>query len=89
MSTLDTTVKDTQTKTIDPVCGMEVEAERTKLVSVREGHSYWFCAEGCQKAFEANPQKYLKKSSNKSKGLWRRYLNRLNRTTKGNPPKCH
>jgi len=35
MTTLETTVKDSPTRTIDPVCGMDVEPGRTKLVSVQ------------------------------------------------------
>ncbi|NIM96516.1 MAG: YHS domain-containing protein, partial [candidate division Zixibacteria bacterium] len=29
---------------IDPVCGMKVVPGKTKLVSLYQGHSYWFCA---------------------------------------------
>jgi YHS domain-containing protein len=62
-------------KIIDPVCGMEVEPGRTKLVSVYNGHSFWFCAEGCRRAFEADPEKVLKPT--KKKGWLGRYLERM------------
>jgi YHS domain-containing protein len=77
MATLDNTAKDLTTKTIDPVCGMEVEPGQTKLVSVYKGRSYWFCAEGCRRAFEADPEKYLKPKHPKKKGWFGRYLDRL------------
>ena len=77
MATLDNTAKDLTTKTIDPVCHMEVEPGQTKLVSVYKGHSYWFCAEGCRRAFEANPEKYLNPKQPKKKGWFGRYLDRM------------
>lgn len=93
MATLDTTVKDTLTKTIDPVCGMEVESGRTKLVSVYKGHSYWFCADGCRRAFEADPEKYLKPKPAKKKGWFGRYLDRMAKTNEKEfgcaGPRCH
>jgi YHS domain-containing protein len=47
MANLANTVKDSPAKAIDPVCGMDVQPGGTKLVSVHEGRSYWFCAEAC------------------------------------------
>lgn len=43
----------------DPVCGMEVPRDSAAAKADFEGKTYYFCAEGCRKAFEANPQKYL------------------------------
>ena len=77
MTSLETPVTDTPTKTIDPVCGMDVEPGRTKLVSVYKGHSYWFCAEGCRRAFEADPDKYLKPKPVKKKGWFGNWLERM------------
>ncbi|MBW1999654.1 MAG: YHS domain-containing protein [Deltaproteobacteria bacterium] len=74
---------------IDPVCGMIVAPGTTRLVSNYQGHSYWFCSEACRGAFEANPNKYLNSKTPKRKGLWGRYLERLNRATSGKPLKCH
>lgn len=74
---------------IDPVCGMTVAPGTTRLVSNYQGHSYWFCSEGCRGSFETNPTKYLKTKSPKRKGIWGRYLERLNRATNGKPLKCH
>jgi YHS domain-containing protein len=67
----------TNEKIIDPVCGMEVEPGRTRLVAVYQGHSYWFCAGACREAFEVNPRKYLKPKHLKRKGWFGRYLERL------------
>ena len=44
---------------IDPVCQMEVEIATARWVSEHDGQKYYFCAPGCQKAFEANPAGFL------------------------------
>ena len=46
---------------VDPVCGMTVDPARAAGVSERDGETYYFCAPGCKRAFEANPQQYLKR----------------------------
>ncbi len=93
MTTLRTTTKDSQVKATDPVCGMIVEPGRTKLVSVHEGHSYWFCAEACRRAFEADPKKYLEPRPVKKKGWLGRYIQRMAKTNEeefgGGGPRCH
>jgi P-type Cu+ transporter len=43
----------------DPVCGMEVDPQTAKQVTVHEGKAFYFCAPGCRKAFEADPQRYV------------------------------
>jgi YHS domain-containing protein len=68
MTTFETMAKDSPEKVVDPVCGMDVEPGSTKLVSVHNKHSYWFCAEACRKAFETDPEKYLKPEPAKKKG---------------------
>ncbi|MCW4041836.1 MAG: YHS domain-containing protein [Candidatus Bathyarchaeota archaeon] len=45
----------------DPVCNMEVDKTTAKWTTIHEGTTYYFCAPGCKKAFEANPNKYLKR----------------------------
>jgi YHS domain-containing protein len=72
----------TNKEIIDPVCGMEVEPGRTRLVAVYQGHSYWFCTIACREAFEKNPQKYLEPKHPKRKRWWGRYLDRLSKTNK-------
>ncbi len=46
---------------IDPVCKMEVEERRAAATSVYKGKKYYFCAAGCKKAFDKDPEKYLAK----------------------------
>ena len=43
----------------DPVCGMTVLVDDAKYHTVHDGADYWFCAPGCKRAFEADPQTFL------------------------------
>ncbi len=78
---------------IDPVCGMKVDPSKTDLVATYQGYSYYFCAEGCRKAFKANTKKYLERKPAKPKGWWGRYLERLAKANKEllgeSRPQCH
>ena len=47
---------------IDPVCKMEVREAKAAATSEYKGMKYYFCAVGCKKAFDQNPEKYLAKS---------------------------
>jgi YHS domain-containing protein/magnesium-transporting ATPase (P-type) len=47
------------TMAIDPVCKMEVEESKAAATSVYKGKKYYFCAPGCKRAFDQNPEKYL------------------------------
>lgn len=44
---------------IDPVCGISVDPSRAAARTVHDDTTYYFCAAGCQKAFEATPDRYL------------------------------
>ena len=77
MATTEKKFKETNVKTIDPVCGMTVDPEVTELISIYRGYKYYFCAEGCRKAFEADPEKYLHPKPKKKKGWFGRYLDRM------------
>jgi YHS domain-containing protein len=44
---------------IDPICKMTVDEKTAKLKSEYKGKTYYFCAPGCKKAFDADPAKYL------------------------------
>ena len=44
-------MSETKTFTKDPTCGMDVD-EATALHSDRDGKTYYFCSEKCQKEFE-------------------------------------
>jgi YHS domain-containing protein len=43
----------------DPVCDMEVDEETAIYKSEYKGTTYYFCAPGCKKAFDNNPEKYI------------------------------
>jgi len=45
---------------IDPVCKMTVDEKTAAAVSEYKGQKYYFCAVGCKKAFDQDPEKYLK-----------------------------
>lgn len=45
---------------IDPVCGMTVEEAPNALTMEYKGTKYYFCGPGCRRAFEKDPEKYLK-----------------------------
>ena len=42
----------------DLVCGMDVDEKKAAAKSEYKGKTYYFCALGCKKAFDANPEKY-------------------------------
>lgn len=42
----------------DPVCKMDVDEKTAKIKSEYKGKTYYFCAPGCKKEFDANPEKY-------------------------------
>ena len=43
----------------DPVCGMQVDPERTAHRSDHQGKTYYFCCAGCKAKFDSNPAQYL------------------------------
>jgi YHS domain-containing protein len=73
----------------DPVCGMEVVPNIADISAEIDGETYYFCAENCRKSFVENPQKFLCPEPAKKKGLWGRYLARLEKTSGGKSIKCH
>lgn len=46
---------------IDPVCGMDVTPETAADKSEYKGVTYYFCAPGCKRSFDKDPEKYLYK----------------------------
>ena len=82
-------LQESKQTNVDPVCGMRVDPENAAATTNFDGNTYFFCAEGCRKAFEEHPQKYLESLDQpKRKGFWKRYLDRLNKATGGKPPEC-
>ncbi len=47
----------------DLVCDMDVDEKTAKWKTAYQGKTYYFCAPGCKKQFEVNPQKYIGDSS--------------------------
>lgn len=45
---------------IDPVCGMTVEEAQAAATAEYAGRTYYFCAPGCKRAFEADPERILR-----------------------------
>ncbi len=44
---------------IDPVCGMTVTMSDARFITDDEGEIAYFCAPGCQRAFEADPSQFV------------------------------
>ncbi|MDH7510997.1 MAG: YHS domain-containing protein [Methanolinea sp.] len=43
---------------IDPVCKMTVDEKTARFRTEYRGKTYYFCAPGCKKKFDADPEKY-------------------------------
>ena len=54
--------------TKDPVCGMEVDEKNAAAKTQHMGKTYYFCAPGCKKAFDANPAKYTRGEEHNTAG---------------------
>ena len=44
---------------VDPVCGMEVEAETAAGTAEYRGTTYYFCNPVCVERFNSDPEQYL------------------------------
>jgi len=44
----------------DVVCGMDIDPKQAAGQSDYQGKTYYFCAPGCKRKFDANPQQYVK-----------------------------
>lgn len=53
---------------IDPVCGMEVDEATAEWKTEYQGQMYYFCAPGCKRSFEKEPEKYLSGQGGHSMG---------------------
>ena len=49
---------------IDPICKMEVQETKAAATSQYKGRKYYFCAVGCKRAFDKDPEKDLAKGKN-------------------------
>ena len=43
----------------DLVCGMDVDEKTAPARSEYKGKTYYFCAPGCKREFDKNPEKYV------------------------------
>ena len=50
----------TAEKVKDPVCGMMIDPATAAAKRTYGGKDFYFCAQGCARAFDADPQKYAK-----------------------------
>lgn len=50
---------------IDPVCKMEVDEQTAEHKSAYKGKIYYFCAQGCKKTFDEDPEKYATEKDEK------------------------
>ena len=46
---------------VDPVRKMQVDEKKAAATSMYKGTTYYFCAPGCKKVFDAAPEKFLGK----------------------------
>jgi YHS domain-containing protein len=46
----------------DPVCDMLVDVATARLTSLYHGETVYFCAPGCKRAFDRDPEHYLARS---------------------------
>ncbi|HEX2916383.1 MAG TPA: YHS domain-containing protein [Chloroflexia bacterium] len=53
---------------IDPVCKMTVDTSTAQHKSEYQGQTYYFCAPGCKKSFDKEPEKYLNQAQGHSHG---------------------
>ncbi len=52
--------------TVDPVCGMKITPGQIEAQSMYRGKRYDFCSEECRRLFEANPEEYVRTTTDDS-----------------------
>jgi len=45
----------------DPVCGMDVDEKTAPAQSEYKGKTYYFCAPGCKREVDKDPEKFVGK----------------------------
>jgi Cu+-exporting ATPase len=43
---------------VDPVCGIQIDPEKTAVQAKFQGRTFFFCSTTCAREFEAHPQEY-------------------------------
>ncbi|MFY9742333.1 MAG: YHS domain-containing protein, partial [Candidatus Sulfotelmatobacter sp.] len=49
--------------TKDPVCGMNVDENKSEFQAQFEDQKYYFCSEDCKQEFEADPEEFVETSA--------------------------
>jgi len=49
----------------DIVCGMQIDESKASAKSDYQGKEYNFCSLVCKEKFDSNPEKYIKRESDK------------------------
>ena len=55
---LDEESEEDDDMAVDPICKMKVDPATAKWISSYNGKNYFFCAEGCKKKFDEDPEKW-------------------------------
>ena len=50
----------------DPVCGADVNEEKSGLKVEKDGATHYFCSTGCMKRFKSDTKRYLKPAAPKA-----------------------
>ena len=58
-SCCSTSSADSNSKAVDPVCGMTVDPVTAAHRATHEGQDYFFCSSGCRTKFIVDPDRYL------------------------------
>lgn len=53
----------------DLVCGMDVDENTVEYKTEYEGKMYYFCALGCKKSFDEEPEKYISGEAAKEEAM--------------------
>jgi xanthine dehydrogenase accessory factor len=56
-------ITDHPLEALDPVCHMTVEIATAHFTSEYNGQTYYFCAAGCKRSFDKDPEKYILKET--------------------------
>lgn len=62
------TMKEAKSMTKDPICGMTVD-EASALRAERDGRTFYFCGEHCQKKFLSTLVQIIAERSRSAEGL--------------------
>lgn len=73
----------------DPVCGRKVDPAANNLSAVYDTHIFYFCSQGCLDRFNQDGEGFVRGTPKGLKGIWSRYLDRVQKATDGKPPCCH